>query len=129
MGYPLHFNWYLGVDGFTVGHPPLGPRSYTQEQYLAMAETQMREIFGKYTSDDTMKLGEIWFDGGTSTIYGSNISASKVVKQVAPTAMCHSCSPFTQDPTYPGKGYGVRWMGNEEANMPLPSWGASTDAA
>ena len=30
--YSVHFNWYLGVDGFKVGHPPLGPRSYTQAE-------------------------------------------------------------------------------------------------
>ena len=57
------------------------------------------------------------FDGGTSTLYGSNISASNVVKELAPTAMCHSCSPFTQDPADSAKGYGIRWMGNEEARQ------------
>ena len=23
----VHFNWFLGVDGYKVGHPPLGPRT------------------------------------------------------------------------------------------------------
>ena len=117
----MHFNWFLGVDGYKVGHPPLGNKTYTQDEYLTIAEAQMREIFGKYTASG--ELGEIWFDGGTGP---SNATAARVVKDIAPTAMCHSCSPFTQDPNDPSKGYGVRWMGNEEAMMPLPSWAAST---
>jgi hypothetical protein len=46
--YSFHFNWFLGVDGFKVGHPPLGPKSYTQEEYLGLAKTQLEEISGNY---------------------------------------------------------------------------------
>ena len=83
--YSMHFNWFLGVDGYKVGHPPLGPREYTQAEYLEIAAGQMRELFGKYTPDGP---GEIWFDGGTGP---SNTTASAVVKAVAPHSICHSC--------------------------------------
>jgi len=119
--YSMHFNWFLGVDGFEVGHPPLGPRSYTQQEYLAIAEAQLREIFSNSSFGEAP--AELWFDGGTGP---NNATAARVVREVAPRAMCHSCEPFTQDPADPRRGYGVRWMGNEEASMPLPSWGAST---
>jgi alpha-L-fucosidase len=116
--YSMHFNWFLGVDNFQVGHPPLGPKNYTQDEYLGLAKTQLREIFGKYGTPE-----ELWFDGGTGQ---NGPTAAEVVKAIAPKAMCHSCEPFTQDPADKSKGYGVRWMGNEYANMPLPSWGASS---
>jgi alpha-L-fucosidase len=119
--YSMHFNWFLGVDGFEVGHPPLGPRSYTQQEYLAIAEAQLREIFSNSSFGEAP--AELWFDGGTGP---SNATAARIVREVAPRAMCHSCEPFTQDPADPRRGYGVRWMGNEYGRMPLPSWGAST---
>jgi hypothetical protein len=118
--YSLHFNWFLGVDNFKVGHPPLGPNAYTQEEYLAIAEVQLRELFG---AGFGTAAAELWFDGGTGP---SNGTAAKVVREVAPRAICHSCEPFTQNPANASEGYGVRWMGNEGARMPLPSWGAST---
>lgn len=34
----MHFNWFLGVDGYKVGHPPLGPKTYTQAEYLEIAK-------------------------------------------------------------------------------------------
>lgn len=39
-------------------------------------------------------------------------------------SICHSCFPFNQDDDIGDStsGYGVRWMGNEEGEMPLPSW-------
>eukprot|EP00937_MAST-01D_sp_MAST-1D-sp2_P000022 g22.t1 len=120
--YSMHFNWFAGVDNFEAGAvPPLGPRSYNQSEYLQMAEAQLREIFDNSSFGEPP--AELWFDGGTGP---SNGTAARVVKQVAPRAMCHSCEPFTQDPQDARKGYGVRWMGNEEASMPLPSWAAST---
>ena len=39
--YSVHFNWFLGVDGYGVGHPPLGPKHYTQEAYLEVAKGQL----------------------------------------------------------------------------------------
>ena len=59
---------------------------------------------------------QIWFDGGTGP---SASEIGPVVGEAAPNAVCHSCwSNFT-------KAGSVRWMGNEEGMMPLPSWGGS----
>ena len=55
-----------------------------------------------------------------------NPDLGPLVRRLAPRAMCHSCAGFTQD-NATGLGYGVRWMGNENAAMPLPSWSAATD--
>ena len=72
---------------------------------------------------------EIWFDGGTGPF---NDTIAAVVRNRTrfkgknSRSLCHSCFPFTQDDDIGanGDGYGVRWMGNEEGVMPLPSWGA-----
>lgn len=73
---------------------------------------------------------EIWFDGGTGPF---NDTMAAVVRNRTrfqgnnrSRSICHSCFPFTQDDDIGagGNGYGVRWMGNEEGVMPLPSWGA-----
>ena len=50
--YSVHFNWYLGVDDFAVGHAPLGPRTYTQQEYVAIAQQQLRELFTIFDEDD-----------------------------------------------------------------------------
>ena len=55
----------------------------------------------------------MWFDGGTGP---SAPAIGPVVRAAAPNAVCHSChSNFT-------RAGAVRWMGNEEGVMPLPSW-------
>jgi hypothetical protein len=79
-------------------------------QYLAIAEGQLREIVGMFGDEGPL---EVWFDGGT----GPSASAIQpVLLDAAPDAVCHSCFPnFT-------KAGSVRWMGNEEGMMPLPSW-------
>jgi len=107
--YSLHFNWFLGVDGFKVGHPPLGPRSYSQAEFLDIASAQMKELLGGYA-----EAGEVWFDGGTGP---SNATAARAVRALAPHAACHSCEPFTQDPADPRKGCGP---GPLEPPAPLP---------
>ena len=112
--YSVHFNWFLGVDGYKVGHSPLGPKRYTQEEYLEIAKGQLREIIAYFGDEGPL---EIWFDGGTGP---SAAEIGPVVLDAAPGAVCHSCySNFT-------KGGSVRWMGNEEGMMPLPSWGSDT---
>lgn len=51
--------------------------------------------------------------GPSAADIGPTVDAS------APRAVCHSCMPnFTS-------AGGIRWMGNEEGQMPLPSWGAA----
>ena len=112
--YSVHFNWFLGVDGFKVGHPPLGPRSYTQAEYSAIAQGQLREIITLFGDEGPL---EVWFDGGTGLSAGA---IGPTIMDAAPNAVCHSCySNFT-------KAGSVRWMGNENGVMPLPSWGPST---
>ena len=111
--YSVHFNWFLGVDGYKVGHPPLGPRKYTQEEYLEIAKGQLREIISMFGEEGPL---EIWFDGGTGP---SADAIGPVVHDSAPDAVCHSCyDNFT-------RAGSVRWMGNEEGMMPLPSWGGA----
>ena len=108
--YSVHFNWFLGVDGYKVGHPPLGGKTYIQDEYESIAKAQLKEIVEMFGDDGPL---EIWFDGGT----GSSASAiAPVVHEVAPKAVCHSCyDNFTEAGS-------IRWMGNEEGMMPLPSW-------
>ncbi len=66
---------------------------------------------------------ELWFDGGVNTVLTPRVGP--LVRSLFPDSVCHSCSNFTQSgPGGDGNGYGLRWMGNEEGNMPLPSWGA-----
>ncbi len=57
--------------------------------------------------------------GGTGP---SAAEIGPIVHAAAPKAVCHSCLPnFTT-------AGGIRWMGNEEGDMPLPSWGAAGNA-
>jgi hypothetical protein len=83
--YSVHFNWFLGVDGYKVGHPPLGPRRYTQEAYLEVAAGQLREIIALFGDEGPL---EVWFDGGTGP---SAPVIGPVVGAAAPDAVCHSC--------------------------------------
>ena len=81
--YSVHFNWFLGVDGYKVrccqlsititlavpltreastlqvGHPPLGPRNLTQDEYLTIAKAQLREIIEMFGDEGPL---EVWFD-------------------------------------------------------------------
>ena len=57
--------------------------------------------------------------GGTGP---SAAEIGPIVHASAPKAVCHSClANFTA-------AGGIRWMGNEEGLMPLPSWGAAGNA-
>ena len=109
--YSTHYNWYLGVNNYKVGWPPLGGKTYTQAEYDSMASAQLKELFTNYGP-----LLEVWFDGGINPALTPKAAAT--VTQHAPRAICHSCNGFNRD-------VGVRWMGNEEARMPIPSWAAS----
>ena len=114
--YSVHFNWWLGVNGYKVGHPRIDHAlpNLTQAEFIKIAKTQLTELSDRFGPDGPV---EIWFDGGG----GPNTAAtSSTVLKVAPGAVCHSCVPnFT-------KGGTARWMGNEAGDMPLPSWGAGS---
>ena len=110
--YSTHYNWYLGVNEFKVGWPPLGGKNYTQQQFDKIASQQVEELLTQYGEVD-----QIWFDGGVRSDLTPSIAG--VVEKYAPKATCHSCIPFERN-------VGSRWMGNEEGVMPIPSWAAST---
>eukprot|EP01060_Flectonema_neradi_P011252 TRINITY_DN18350_c0_g1_i1.p1 TRINITY_DN18350_c0_g1~~TRINITY_DN18350_c0_g1_i1.p1 ORF type:complete len:467 (+),score=70.25 TRINITY_DN18350_c0_g1_i1:79-1479(+) len=110
--YSTHYNWYLGVNNYKVGWPPLSGKNVTQEQFDQIASLQVQELLTQYGEID-----QIWFDGGPDVTLTPTIP--KIVEKYAPNAICHSCIPFERN-------VGTRWMGNEEGVMPIPSWGAST---
>ena len=119
--YSFHFNWFLGVDDFKVGHPPLGPRSYTQEEYLEIAKAQLLELVALFDEPGGgSSLHELWFDGGLGPEAGPAVA--EALAAAAPGTICHGCT--YSGTTIPAAG-SVRWMGNEAANMPLPSWAAN----
>ena len=116
--YSVHDNWVYGMDNFAMGNrrafggPPL-----TAAEYEAAASAQLRELLAYPTS-------EIWFDAGVNFTLTPHVGA--LVAELAPNTVCHSCAGFTErgGPNVSGAGVGLRWMGNEEAVMPLPNWGA-----
>ncbi len=117
--YSTHFNWVLGMNEYRVGWPrAYGGPALTQSEYEDAAIAQLQEL------SDYGPWAELWFDGG------ANVSATpripSAVRTLFPDAMCHSCSPFTEEsPGAAGTGRGIRWNGNEEGQAPLPSWGAA----
>lgn len=122
--YSTHYNWYLGVNEYSVGWPRLyGGPSLSQAQYEDVVLAQLQELAG-YTQPGWQ---EVWFDGGVNTVLTPRVGPA--VRSMFPTAVCHSCFNFTQaggpGSGGQGNGYGLRWMGNEEGVMPLPSWGAT----
>ena len=63
--YSVHFNWYLGVNNFEVGWPPLGPKNYTQAEYLAIAKAQLEEVIDLFGDEGPL---EVWFDGNLNDL-------------------------------------------------------------
>lgn len=117
--YSTHFNWILGMNDYLVGWPrTYGGPALSQSEYEDAAIAQLKELSNYGT------WAEIWFDGGLNVTATPRIPST--VRSLFPDAMCHSCSPFTEaTPGKPGTGRGIRWMGNEEGAMPLPSWAAA----
>ena len=116
--YSTHYNWVLGMNNYEVGWPRVyGGPALTQAQYEDAALAQLQELA------DYGPWKELWFDGGV------NVNATprlpSFVRATFPSSMCHSCSPFTEASAGSGTGRGIRWMGNEEGAMPLPSWAAA----
>ena len=124
--YSTHFNWALGVDAYRAGAVPrtYGGPPLNQAAYEAAAIAQLREL-AAYEADGNGPWAEAWWDGGVNLNYTPSIGG--VVRELFPDAICHSCAGFTE--AAPGDGRGVKWMGNEEGAMPLPSWAADTAAA
>ena len=119
--YSIHYNWYLGVDDWKVGHPPLGNRNYTQNEYEKIASGQIRELLKIVREESGEDAVEIWFDGGVVPIpqLDPPIDTRKRILKVMdefPNTLCHGC--FGDE----APGRHIRWMGNEAANQALPSW-------
>jgi alpha-L-fucosidase len=116
--YSVHQNWILGMANFEMGYPrAYGGPTLTAAEYEAIAIVQLQELLAYPTQ-------EIWFDAGVSAKFTPHVG--EAVAAAAPDVVCHSCWDFDQrgDGNASGKGVGVRWMGNELGNMPLPNWGA-----
>jgi len=62
--YSVHFNWWLGVHNYTVGHPRIDRNlpNLTQAEYLGLAKSQLSELVSLFGDAGPM---EVWFDGGT----------------------------------------------------------------
>lgn len=117
--YSVHDNWVLGVDEFRAGAVPrlYGGPPLSASEYEAIALAQLRELLTQYP------IEELWFDAGTSPALTPHLGA--LVAQLSPDVVCHSCWGFDQRGAgnESGAGVGLRWMGDEEAVMPLPNWG------
>jgi hypothetical protein len=115
--YSTHYNWVLGVNDYAVGWPRVfggAPLSAAAYQEAVLAQLAELAAYGAWA--------ELWLDGG------ANVSATPLlparIRAAFPDSMCHSCSPFTEAAPRAG-GRGIRWMGNENGLMPLPSWAAA----
>jgi hypothetical protein len=42
--------------GFKVGHPPLGPKSYSQAEYVELAKAQLREVVGLFGDEGPLEV-------------------------------------------------------------------------
>ena len=121
--YSVHDNWWAGVNEFVAGHrrwgssgAPLSPAAYD-----ALAAAQLAELLAvAAAAPGGAPTAELWFDAGVNATLTPSIGA--LVARLAPGVACHSCAGFDQRPG--GGGVGLRWMGNEQAVMPLPNWGA-----
>ena len=123
--YSTHYNWALGVDNYRAEAVPrtYGGPLLNQSAFEDLALAQLAELH-LYESDGHGPWSEVWFDGSVNTILTPKVGS--FVKQNFPNAVCHSCVNFSQTGSgSSGDGRGIRWMGNEEGAMPLPSWGAS----
>jgi alpha-L-fucosidase len=112
------FNFHFGVPTNGLVDPGFnGSSKVSQQQYDRMMFTQLHEL-AEYGFE------EMWINGllEHSPSGGVFTKLANELRMLFPTAICHSCSSYSQGAD--GSGYGVRWMGNEEAVAPLPSWGA-----
>lgn len=83
-----------------------------QQKYNEDSAAQVQELLTRY------KPQELWFDAGYQP--SINPDVARVVRQSAQGIPCHSCHVNDTDS-------GIRWMGNEDAQQPLPNWGATDD--
>ena len=92
--YSVHFNWYLGVNNFEVGWPPLGPKGYTQAEYLAIAKAQLQEVIDLFGAEGPV---EVWFDGTSSTTFHPVYAHTCILRSQCPQLLASQCRQFTAD--------------------------------
>ncbi|MCQ2149688.1 MAG: alpha-L-fucosidase, partial [Bacteroidales bacterium] len=109
-------NGYYWVDNPGVVQPG---SPYTQEEYNAMVEKQLTELWSNYGD-----LFEIWFDGGVLSMDMGGADVLSLVKKLQPGAIAFQ-GPY-------GHPNLIRWVGNELGTAPYPCWAtadATTNAA
>jgi len=103
--YNTNWNGYLKVrSGYVEKDGPV-----TQEEYTAIVEQQLRELWGRYGD-----LYEIWFDGGVLPPDKGGIRAHDLLQELQPKAIAFQ-GPY-------GYAHNVRWVGNEVGTAPDPCW-------
>ena len=57
--YSVHYNWWLGVDGYKVGHPRIDHAlpNLTQTEFIEIAKTQLTELAARFGPEGPV---EIW---------------------------------------------------------------------
>jgi len=101
--YSVHNNWAWNVSDFVAR----GPSS--QAEYNSFVLEQLAELLGGHYGD----WDELWFDAGVHNTI--NPGVGPLVQKLAPKAICHSCNGFAGS-------NGIRWVGNEYGEAPLPNW-------
>jgi alpha-L-fucosidase len=113
--YSVHMNWHKHVSNYAV-NTKHGAGS--QADYNLYANGQITELLTNYGD-----LLGLWLDAGARN--DLNPELGPTVRRLQPTALCHNCLGFTQDPHDSSRGYGLRWAGNENGAVREPSWGAT----
>ena len=117
--YSVHENWYYNVSNFNISNDPNNPQQIAFEN---MAMAQLQEIVSIYKQFGSKQVAEIWFDAGVkqslSFINRVNQFIIDNTDQIN-SATCHSCGAMENTSN-------VHWMGNEQAIMPYPNWGANS---
>jgi len=58
---------------------------------------------------------EVWFDAGIGGMFNDTAPVGPLIDELQPNSMLHSSSPYAAK-------NGVRWVGNENADTPMPNW-------
>lgn len=103
--YSVHNNWFMGVNDYAATPP------FKQANFDRVAKDQMRELFGERSPYSNPFY--IWFDAGVKP--GESPDIGPIIRSLAPNSICDECPTFAGD-------QGVRWVGNENAQAPLPNW-------
>lgn len=103
---------------FYVDNPGLVQEGspYTQEEYNAVVEKQLTELWGNYGD-----LFEIWFDGGVLAMENGGADVISILERLQPEAIAF------QGPE--GHKSLLRWVGNESGLAPYPCWATAGEVS